>query len=206
MLFGPSAPRVKGGIDLAGDDYDADSQSATYQPVPHPDPNPLDCNGHGSHVAGITSANGMFGGKMTGAAPGAKIKSVRVCLFVEGCTNHAMVEGMTWLAKTAKVDVINMSIGGLPALNDGNNTRAVLYDRLIDEYGVQIFISAGNSGKVAERASGPAVDDGLLLAAAPHAASPAASTAEPTRADRSLMPERSNNIPPVEVKHRGKNR
>ncbi|HET7350389.1 MAG TPA: S8 family serine peptidase [Marmoricola sp.] len=112
---------------------------------------------HGSHVAGITAANGMFGGKMTGAAPGAKIKSVRVCLFVEGCTNHAMVEGMTWLAKTAKVDVINMSIGGLPALNDGNNTRAVLYDRLIDEYGVQIFISAGNSGAGMNTVGDPSV-------------------------------------------------
>ena len=39
-----------------------------------------------------------------------------------------------------------MSIGGLPALNDGNNARAELYNRLIDEYGVQLFISAGNSG------------------------------------------------------------
>ena len=42
--------------------------------------------------------------------------------------------------------MINMSIGGLPALNDGNNTRAVLYDRLIEQYNVQMFISAGNSG------------------------------------------------------------
>ena len=39
-----------------------------------------------------------------------------------------------------------MSIGGLPALNDGNNARAVLYDRLIEQYNVQMFISAGNSG------------------------------------------------------------
>ena len=100
---------------------------------------------HGSHVAGITAANKMFGGAMTGAAPGAKIKSVRVCLFVAGCTAHALVEGMIYVAQQ-KVDVINMSIGGLPALNDGNNTRAVLYDRLIDQYKVQMFISAGNSG------------------------------------------------------------
>ena len=101
---------------------------------------------HGSHVAGITAANGMFGGEMSGAAPGAKIKSVRVCLFISGCTAHALIEGMTYLAKQGNVDVINMSIGGLPALNDGNNARAVLYDRLIEQYNVQMFISAGNSG------------------------------------------------------------
>ncbi|HEX6919702.1 MAG TPA: S8 family serine peptidase [Actinomycetes bacterium] len=101
---------------------------------------------HGSHVAGITAANGMFGGAMTGAAPGAKLKAVRVCMFITGCTAHALIEGMTFIAKQGNVDVINMSIGGLPALNDGNNTRAVLYDRLIETYNVQMFISAGNSG------------------------------------------------------------
>ena len=83
---------------------------------------------------------------MSGAAPGAKIVSVRVCLFIAGCTAHALIEGMIYAAKQANVDVINMSIGGLPALNDGNNARAVLYDRLIEQYNVQMFISAGNSG------------------------------------------------------------
>ena len=54
-LFGPLAPRIKGGIDLVGDSYDADPNSASYQPVPHPDANPLDCGGHGSHVAGTAA-------------------------------------------------------------------------------------------------------------------------------------------------------
>ena len=112
---------------------------------------------HGSHVAGITAANGMFGGAMSGAAPGAKIKSVRVCLFIAGCTAHALIEGMTYLAKQGNVDVINMSIGGLPALNDGNNTRAVLYDRLVEQYNVQLFISAGNSGSGLNTIGDPSV-------------------------------------------------
>lgn len=111
---------------------------------------------HGSHVAGITAANKMFDGKMSGAAPGANLKSVRVCLFTDGCTAHALIEGMTWLAQ-ADVDVINMSIGGLPALNDGNNARAVLYDRLIDTYDVQLFISAGNSGSGMNTVGDPSV-------------------------------------------------
>ncbi len=101
---------------------------------------------HGTHVAGIVAANRLFGGEMTGAAPGAKLVSVRVCLFIAGCTAHALIEGMTWVAKQGNVDVINMSIGGLPSLNDGNNTRAILYNRLIEQYNVQMFISAGNSG------------------------------------------------------------
>ncbi|MCO1597407.1 S8 family serine peptidase [Micromonospora sp. RHAY321] len=117
---------------------------------------------HGSHVAGITAGNGLFGGKMTGAAPGAKLISVRVCMFVGGCTSHALIEGMIYAAKQANVDVINMSIGGLPSLNDGNNTRALLYNRLIDQYNVQMFISAGNSGPGTNTVGDPSVAEKVM--------------------------------------------
>jgi subtilisin family serine protease len=117
---------------------------------------------HGTHVAGITAANQMFGGAMSGAAPGAKLKSVRVCMFITGCTAHALIEGMTFIAKQGNVDVINMSIGGLPALNDGNNTRAVLYNRLIEQYNVQMFISAGNNGSGLNTIGDPAVASKVL--------------------------------------------
>jgi hypothetical protein len=119
---------------------------------------------HGSHVAGITAANQMFGGEMTGAAPGAELVSVRVCLFVAGCTSHALIEGMTWVAKQGDVDVINMSIGGLPSLNDGNNARAVLYDRLVEQYNVQIVISAGNSGSGINTVGDPSVATNVISA------------------------------------------
>lgn len=42
--------KIVGGYDFAGDDYNADPGSPDYQPVPHPDANPLDCNSHGTHV------------------------------------------------------------------------------------------------------------------------------------------------------------
>jgi subtilisin family serine protease len=112
---------------------------------------------HGSHVAGIATGNSLFGGAMSGAAPGAKIVSVRVCLFIAGCTATALIEGMIYAAKQSNVDVINMSIGGLPALNDGNNTRATLYNNLIETYGVQMFISAGNSGPGMNTVGDPSV-------------------------------------------------
>jgi hypothetical protein len=112
---------------------------------------------HGSHVAGIASGNALFGGQMSGAAPGAKLVSVRACLFISSCTSHAMVEGMIYAVKTAGVDVINMSIGGLPALNDGNNARAEIYNRLIEQYKVQMFFSAGNSGPGMNTVGDPSV-------------------------------------------------
>src|SRR5204862_3143072 len=75
-LFGPSAPRIKGGIDLVGDDYDAsappflaDGKTPNPKLTPHPDPNPLDCNGHGSHVAGTAAGSGITSSGATYAGP-----------------------------------------------------------------------------------------------------------------------------------------
>ncbi|MEU0956535.1 S8 family serine peptidase [Streptomyces niveus] len=117
---------------------------------------------HGTHVAGITAANSLFGGKMNGAAPGAKLVSSRACTWSGGCTNIALTEGMADLVIERGVDIVNMSIGGLPALNDGNNARAELYTRLIDTYGVQLVISAGNSGPGLNTIGDPSVADKVI--------------------------------------------
>ncbi|MCT9078522.1 S8 family serine peptidase [Streptomyces fulvoviolaceus] len=117
---------------------------------------------HGTHVAGITAANGLFGGKMNGAAPGAKLVSSRACTWTGGCTNVALTEGMIDLVVNRGVDIVNMSIGGLPALNDGNNARAELYTRLIDTYGVELVISAGNSGPGANTIGDPGLADKVI--------------------------------------------
>ena len=117
---------------------------------------------HGSHVAGIAAGNALFGGAMSGQAPGAKIVSLRACLFITGCTAAALTDGMVYVAKQSNVDVINMSIGGLPSLNDGNNARALLYTRLIEQTNVQMFISAGNSGSGMNTVGDPAVADKVM--------------------------------------------
>ncbi|MFB7867834.1 S8 family serine peptidase [Streptomyces sp. NPDC056069] len=117
---------------------------------------------HGTHVAGITAAKGLFGGKMNGAAPGAKLVSSRACSWSGGCTNVALTEGMADLVINRGVDIVNMSIGGLPALNDGNNARAELYSRLIDTYGVQLVISAGNEGPGINTIGDPGLADKVI--------------------------------------------
>ncbi|EHR63414.1 subtilisin-like serine protease [Saccharomonospora cyanea NA-134] len=116
----------------------------------------LSAGAHGSHVAGIAAGNDLFGGKMDGAAPGAKLMSVKACLSTPSCTSSGLVDGVIYAA-THGADVVNISIGGLPALNDGNNARAELYNRIIDTYDVQLFISAGNSGAGANSVGDPSV-------------------------------------------------
>ncbi|MFD8495042.1 S8 family serine peptidase [Amycolatopsis sp. NPDC059657] len=111
---------------------------------------------HGSHVAGIATGHDLFGGKMQGAAPGAKVLAVKVCLTTSSCTSSGLIDGVIYAAKNG-ADVVNISIGGLPALNDGNNARAELYNRTIAEYNMQLFISAGNSGPGGNSVGDPSV-------------------------------------------------
>ncbi|MFC0004584.1 S8 family serine peptidase [Micromonospora siamensis] len=122
---------------------------------------------HGTHVAGITAANDMLGNAaFDGAAPGAKLVSARACSWGGGCTAAALTTGMVDLVVNRKVDVVNMSIGGLPALNDGANARADLYNELINTYGVQMFISAGNSGPGLNTVGDPSVATDVVSVAA----------------------------------------
>ncbi|MDR7280368.1 S8 family serine peptidase [Catenuloplanes atrovinosus] len=102
---------------------------------------------HGTHVAGIAAGNDLMGNTaFDGAAPGAKIVSGRACTWGGSCTYAALTDGVVDMVVNRRVDIVNMSIGGLSALNDGRNAWVLLYDRLITDYGVQLFISAGNSG------------------------------------------------------------
>ncbi|WP_239934749.1 S8 family serine peptidase [Streptomyces sp. CBG31] len=116
---------------------------------------------HGTHVAGITAAHGMFGGKMDGQAPGAKLVSMRACHSL-GCSSAALTDGMIDLAHDHGVDVINMSIGSSPEFNDGQSARALVYNRLVEESGVQLFISGGNSGAGANTIGDPTAADQVV--------------------------------------------
>ena len=49
-----------------------------------------------------------------------------------------------------------------PPLNDGNNARAELYKRLIDTYGVQLVISAGNDGPGVNTIGDPGLADKVI--------------------------------------------
>jgi len=111
---------------------------------------------HASHVAGIATGRKLFG-TADGVAPGAKVVSVCACLFVGGCTSHALIEGMIYAVKQANVDIVNMSIGGVPPLNDGSSVFALVYNRLNDQFKTQLFLSAGNDGAGVNTIGDPSV-------------------------------------------------
>jgi minor extracellular serine protease Vpr len=179
-LFGPSAPRVKGGTDLVGDSYNADPNSPAFQPIPHPDPNPLDCNGHGSHVSGtaagsgITSAGATYTGPYNastlatpanfsvgpGVAPKADLYAVRV-FGCQGSTD-VVVDAIDW-AVDNDMDVINMSLGSSFGTKDDPSAVA---STNAARAGVVVVASAGNSGFSPYITGSPATADGAISVAA----------------------------------------
>ncbi|MEO3922872.1 S8 family serine peptidase [Micromonosporaceae bacterium B7E4] len=122
---------------------------------------------HGSHVAGITAANDMFGNaNLDGGAPGAKLVSARACTWGGGCTFAALTDGMVELVVNRDVDVVNISIGGLGSMNDGSDLRAELYNRIVNELGVQLVFSAGNDGPGINTIGDPSTVSNIVSVAA----------------------------------------
>ena len=133
--------RVVTGYDFVGDDYNADPASAAYQPVPHPDAYPDDCNGHGTHVAGIVGANDATNG-LKGVAPDVTFGAYRV-FGCEGSTESDIMLAAMERALADGMDVLNMSIGS--AFQWPQYPTAVASDRLVNK-GMVVVASIGNSG------------------------------------------------------------
>jgi minor extracellular serine protease Vpr len=131
--FGPGC-RVFTGWDFVGDAFDA----ATPGSVPVPDDNPLDCNGHGTHVAGIVGANGV----VTGVAPEVTFGAYKVFGCTGSTTADIMIAAME-MALEDGMDVLNMSIGS--AFQWPQYPTAVAASKLVDE-GMVVVASIGNSG------------------------------------------------------------
>jgi subtilisin family serine protease len=183
--FGPNAPRVKGGIDLVGDDYDAAADplpdgSPNPKTIPHPDPNPLDCFGHGSHVAGTAAGSGVTSAGTTytgpydattdanpanfnvgpGVAPKADLYAVRVF----GCAGSTdlTVDAIEW-AVDNDMDVINMSLGSPFGSTDD---PAAVASTNAAKAGVIVVTSAGNEGPNPYVVGSPGTATGAIATAA----------------------------------------
>jgi minor extracellular serine protease Vpr len=130
--------RVVKGYDLVGDLYDANTN-----PFPVPDPDPMDCAGHGTHVSGIIGANGNFAtGGVKGVAPGVTFYAYRVFGCVGSTSDSVMIDAME-RALNDGAQVVNMSIGA--AFGWPQWPTAMASDRLVKR-GVVVVSSFGNSG------------------------------------------------------------
>jgi len=98
------------------------------------DPDPEDCNGHGTHCAGTAL------GATYGVAPGATLHGLRVLDCAGSGFSTGTIEGMNWVAQNhIKPAVASMSLGG-GFSQASTNAVARLYDA-----GVVVTSAAGNS-------------------------------------------------------------
>lgn len=159
-------PKVIGGWDFAGTDYDAGGDYGS--PIPVPDPDPIDEGGHGTHVASTVA--GVDAGYGSGMAPDAMLYALKV-FGAQGSTN-LVIDAIEWAMDpngdgyiNDHVDVINMSLGSSfgPAIEDDPEYLAV---EAANAAGVMVVASAGNAGNNSYITGSPANTDSALAVAA----------------------------------------
>ncbi len=109
-----------------------------------PDDDPIDLEGHGTHVGDIIGGAG-------GVAPGVDLYAVKVCSAVSSsCSGVALIQGMEYAADpngdgdvSDRVDVINMSLGS--SYGQAFDDDLALAVNNASELGILTVASAGNS-------------------------------------------------------------
>jgi len=141
--------KVQGGIDLSGDKWLKQGDLE----IPQPDPDPLDADEHGTHVAGTAAGVGDGIHTYNGVAPDAALYAIKV--FPKGgqTTDEIVMAALEYavdpsgdLDPSDRLDVLNLSLGssfGMPV--DRPYPIAL---KTLEKAGVAVVISAGNSGDV----------------------------------------------------------
>lgn len=157
--------KVIGGFDFAGPTYNAGDPANN---TPMPDPDPLDGNGHGTHVAGIAAGLGVPGSIGPGVARGAQLYALKVFGDIGGSTSLTS-DAIEWALDPNgdgsfedAVDVINMSLGS--SFGSPDDPSAIATQNAVD-LGVVVVASAGNSGNVPYVTGAPAVAEGAISVA-----------------------------------------
>lgn len=132
-----SGCKVAGGYDLVGDGCWPDAGCDV-----DPDDDPLDQQGHGTHVAGIAVGQSPDG-RFIGVAPEATVLSYKVFTDIDATEEDVLIEAFL-MAYEADADIITCSVGG-----DGgwsSDAWAVVASRIAQQ-GVIVTIAGGNAGE-----------------------------------------------------------
>jgi subtilisin family serine protease len=131
--FGPGY-KVAGGYDFVGDDYDP---VLGTEPVPGGEP--MDCGGHGTHVAGTVASTHEFN---LGVAPNATLKAYKVFGCAGRASEDIVIAGLL-RAFEESPDIISASLGSIQGFP--YTPSSIVVSRL-QAAGVFVSVAAGNSG------------------------------------------------------------
>jgi subtilisin family serine protease len=140
----------------------------TFGPL-QPDEDPIDFEGHGTHVADIIGGRSLDG-LHVGVAPDVSLYAFKVCSAVStSCSGIAILQGLEASLDpngdgdiTDAVDVVNMSLGASYGQMADDSAVAV---QNLTEYGVAVVCSAGNSGDKLYVAGSPSIAPGAISVA-----------------------------------------
>ncbi|SAM82264.1 uncharacterized protein UBRO_04747 [Ustilago bromivora] len=142
---------VEGGYAFVDDAF-----NGTNTPVASPDP--FDCNGHGTHVAGTVAANDTAHG-FTGVAPQAKVRAYRV-FGCTGSTPDDIIIAALQRAYFDGCDVLSLSLGGPGGWSEAPSSAVAAR---IASLGTPLAIAQSNSGSYGmSYASSPASGDNVM--------------------------------------------
>lgn len=162
--------KVVSGFDFVGEFYDPFDTNPEND-IPRPDLDPLDQDGHGTHVAGTAAGNGV---KATGIGPGvapkASILFYKVFSAGAGTTTDVVVAGMDRAvdpnqdgSTSDHADVISMSLGS--TYGDETSADGIASERAT-RLGSMVVAAAGNAGPVPYVHDGPSVAPSAIAVAA----------------------------------------
>ncbi|KAG8734128.1 hypothetical protein FRC11_011391 [Ceratobasidium sp. 423] len=148
--FGPGH-KIVGGYDFVGDAY----TGRPGTPAPAPDNDPLDeCNGHGTHVAGIIGANPNNIWNISGVAYESSINAYRVFGCSGSVPDDILIDSLLRAHKDGN-DVITLSIGGPDGWTEA--VSGVALEKLAIPDGLSIYATSQDP-TIADDACNPLPD------------------------------------------------
>jgi len=156
--------KVYDGYDYVGEQWDGDKHRTL-----EPDDNPIDADGHGTHVADIIAGRSNDG-KHVGVAPGASLLAVKVCSsHSTACSGFAILEGIDYALDPNRddsmddaVDIINLSVGA--PYGQKEDSTAVAASNAA-KAGVIVVTAAGNSGDKPYDLGSPGISPDVITVA-----------------------------------------
>jgi subtilisin family serine protease len=129
------------------------------------DTNPIDDQGHGSHVAGIIGSNG----NIRGIAPNAKIMPIKVLNSAGSGTTADIIKGIEFAMDPNEdgdysdaADIISMSLGGEGTPDDAISQ---ISDLAVSR-GIIVVVAAGNSGPYSSTVKSPGLARSVITVGA----------------------------------------
>jgi len=153
--------KVVGGFDFVGDTWPNGPRTE--------DPNPIDFQGHGTHVADIIGGKSKDG-THKGVAPGVKLLALRVCSAVAtSCNGVSILKAIDWSIDpngdgdpSDAVDVMNLSLGSDYGQVLDDSTEAI--STAVDA-GIVAVVAAGNAANKPYIVSSPSISPGAISVA-----------------------------------------